>query len=51
MELGAKVVTVSDSSGTVVDEDGFTPEKLAELMEVKNHLYGSVSDYADGSRA
>ena len=46
MELGAKVVTVSDSSGTIVDEDGFTPDKLAELMEVKNHLYGRVSDYA-----
>jgi len=46
LQLGAKVVTVSDSSGTVVDEDGFTPAKLAELMEVKNHLYGRVSDYA-----
>jgi len=46
MALGAKVVTVSDSSGTVVDEAGFTPAKLAELMEVKNHLYGRVSDYA-----
>ncbi|MFN3439353.1 MAG: NADP-specific glutamate dehydrogenase [Acidovorax sp.] len=46
MELGAKVVTVSDSSGTIVDEDGFTPAKLAQLMEVKNHLYGRVSDYA-----
>ena len=46
MALGAKVVTVSDSSGTVIDEAGFTPEKLAELMDVKNHLYGRVSDYA-----
>lgn len=46
MALGAKVVTVSDSSGTIVDEDGFTTEKLAELMEVKNHLYGRVNDYA-----
>jgi glutamate dehydrogenase (NADP+) len=51
MALGAKVVTVSDSSGTVVDEDGFTPEKLAELMEVKNHHYGRVSDYAARGRA
>ncbi|MBV7455312.1 NADP-specific glutamate dehydrogenase [Acidovorax sp. sif1233] len=52
LQLGAKVVTVSDSSGTIVDEDGFTPQKLAELMEVKNHLYGRVSDYAarTGSR-
>ncbi|MDB5845225.1 MAG: glutamate dehydrogenase [Polaromonas sp.] len=44
--LGARVITVSDSSGTIVDEDGFTTEKLAELMEVKNHLYGRVNDYA-----
>ena len=52
MALGAKVVTVSDSSGTVIDEDGFNTQKLAELMEVKNHLYGRVSDYAQrtGSR-
>ncbi|MBX9959175.1 MAG: NADP-specific glutamate dehydrogenase [Burkholderiaceae bacterium] len=46
MSLDAKVVTVSDSSGTVVDEEGFTPEKLTVLMEVKNHHYGRVSDYA-----
>ena len=46
MLLGAKVVTVSDSGGTVVDENGFTPEKLAELMDVKNCQYGRVSDYA-----
>ena len=46
MALGAKVVTVSDSSGTVIDEDGFTTEKLAVLMDVKNHLYGRVDDYA-----
>jgi glutamate dehydrogenase (NADP+) len=47
MALGAKVVTVSDSSGTIVDEDGFTTEKLAILMDVKNHHYGRVSDYAE----
>ncbi len=46
MALGARVVSVSDSSGTVIDSQGFTPEKLAELMEVKNHLYGRVDDYA-----
>jgi len=47
MALGARVITVSDSSGTVVDEDGFSTSKLAELMEVKNHRYGRVSDYAE----
>lgn len=46
MALGAKVVTVSDSSGTVVDDAGFTPDKLAELMDVKNHLHGRVGEYA-----
>jgi len=47
MALGAKVITVSDSSGTIIDEEGFTPEKLAILMDVKNHHYGRVSDYAE----
>jgi glutamate dehydrogenase (NADP+) len=51
MMLGAKVVTVSDSSGTVVDEDGFTVEKLAILMDVKNNLRGRVSDYAERVKA
>lgn len=46
MALGAKVVTVSDSSGTIVDEEGFTTEKLIVLMDVKNNHYGRVSDYA-----
>ena len=46
MALGAKVVTVSDSSGTVYDKDGFTTEKLATLMDIKNHKYGRVNDYA-----
>jgi glutamate dehydrogenase (NADP+) len=51
MELGAKVITVSDSSGSVIDPDGFTTEKLAILMEIKNHLYGRVSDYAERVKA
>ena len=45
MELGAKVITASDSNGTVVDEAGFTPEKLARLEEIKNN-YGRVEAYA-----
>lgn len=47
MQLGARVITVSDSSGTVIDEEGFTPEKLAVLMEVKNVNYGRVGEYAE----
>ena len=46
MALGAKVVTVSDSSGTVVDEAGFTPEKLAALMLLKNEQRGRLDAYA-----
>jgi glutamate dehydrogenase (NADP+) len=46
LSMGAKVVTVSDSGGTVVDEEGFTAEKLAVLMEVKNQQFGRVADYA-----
>ena len=46
LQLGAKVVTVSDSRGMVYDKAGFTPEKLAELMHIKNTLRGTVEDYA-----
>ncbi len=46
MTLGARVVTASDSRGTVVDESGFTPEKLAHLAEIKNERYGNVETYA-----
>ncbi len=51
MDLGARVITVSDSSGTVVDERGFTPEKLAILMDIKNQQYGRISDYAERTGA
>ena len=46
MALGAKVVTVSDSNGTVVDEAGFTHEKLLALMHIKNDLRGRLDAYA-----
>ncbi|MGE0797993.1 MAG: NADP-specific glutamate dehydrogenase [Lautropia sp.] len=46
MALGATVITASDSAGTVVDEAGFNPAKLAELMAVKNRDYGRIEDYA-----
>lgn len=47
MALGAKVISCSDSSGTVMDEEGFTAEKLAALMDIKNVKRGRVKDYAD----
>lgn len=47
LQLGAKVVTCSDSSGYVYDEAGFTAEKLAALLEIKNVKRGRVKDYAE----
>lgn len=47
LEQGGKVVTCSDSQGTVVDEAGFTREKLDLLMDIKNNHYGRVSEYAE----
>ncbi|MFC4299311.1 NADP-specific glutamate dehydrogenase [Castellaniella hirudinis] len=46
MQLGAKVITVSDSHGCVVDPAGFTPQKLAALIELKNEKRGRVEEYA-----
>lgn len=46
LSLGARVITASDSNGSVVDEAGFTPEKLALLADIKNQRYGRVEDYA-----
>ena len=46
MELGARVVTASDSNGTVIDEAGFTPEKLARLCQIKSQQDGRIADYA-----
>jgi glutamate dehydrogenase (NADP+) len=45
-ELGAKVVTLSDSGGTIVDQDGINAEKLAWVMELKNIRRGRIREYA-----
>ena len=47
MELGARVVTMSDSEGFVYDKEGFTPEKLAWLKELKEVRRGRIREYAD----
>lgn len=44
--LGAKVITLSDSAGTIHDPDGITPEKLAYVLELKNVRRGRISEYA-----
>lgn len=43
--LGAKVVTLSDSSGYIYDEAGIDAEKLAHVMELKNVQRARISDY------
>lgn len=47
MQLGAKVVTMSDSDGFIYDEKGIDASKLAYLMELKNEKRGRISEYAD----
>jgi glutamate dehydrogenase (NADP+) len=47
IEFGAKPVTLSDSSGTIVDEDGIDAEKLAWVMEHKNIRRGRLHTYAE----
>ena len=46
-QLGAKVVTMSDSNGTIVDEAGIDDEKLAWIMELKNQRRGRIREYAE----
>lgn len=46
-ELGAKVVTASDSSGYVYDPDGISPEKLEFLKDLKELRRGRISEYAE----
>jgi len=50
LDVGAKVVSVSDSGGTVHDPAGFDRAKLDALMELKNHRHGRVEEYASASK-
>ena len=45
--LGAKPVTLSDSSGYIYDEGGIDRDKLAFVMDLKNNRRGRISEYAD----
>jgi glutamate dehydrogenase (NADP+) len=47
IELGAKVVTCSDSNGYVYDPDGITTEKLQFIFELKNVRHGRIKEYAE----
>lgn len=46
LQLGVRVISVSDSNGTVIDEKGFDKDKLDLLMDIKNNKRGRVKDYA-----
>ena len=45
IELGANVVTMSDSGGYIYDEEGIDIEKLAFVMTLKNKSRGRISEY------
>ncbi|MBT3742356.1 MAG: NADP-specific glutamate dehydrogenase [Polaribacter sp.] len=47
IELGAKVVTLSDSAGYIHDEDGINIEKLKHVMFLKNEKRGRISEYLE----
>jgi len=45
-QLGAKVITMSDSKGYIIDPSGIDANKLAWIMELKNNRRGRISEYA-----
>ena len=47
LELGGKVLTMSDSSGYIYDEAGIDSAKLAFIMELKGIKRGRIKEYAD----
>lgn len=47
LQLGAKVVTMSDSNGTIYDPEGIDENKLAHIMELKNVWRGRIREYKD----
>ena len=46
IELGGKVITLSDSSGTIYDADGLNTEKLEYVKDLKNNKRGRIKEYA-----
>ena len=46
IQLGGKVMTLSDSSGYIFDPDGINEEKLAFIMDLKNVKRGRIHEYA-----
>jgi glutamate dehydrogenase (NADP+) len=46
-KMGGKVITASDSSGYIVDEEGIVKEKLEFLKDLKNNRRGRIREYVD----
>ena len=47
MELGGKVISLSDSNGTIIDEAGIDQEKWEFVMDLKNNRRGRIKEYAE----
>src|ERR1700757_4671226 len=47
LDLGAKVIAMSDSNGVIHDPEGINREKLAWVLELKNVRRGRITEYAD----
>ncbi len=47
LELGGKVITMSDSNGYIYDPEGIDSEKLAYIFDLKNVQRGRIKEYAD----
>ena len=47
LQLGGKVLTMSDSKGYIMDPAGIDADKLAWIMDLKNNRRGRISEYAD----
>lgn len=47
LQLGGKVLTMSDSSGYILDEEGIDTEKLKFIMDLKNVKRGRINEYVD----
>ncbi|MCI2104467.1 MAG: NADP-specific glutamate dehydrogenase, partial [Sphaerochaeta sp.] len=47
LQMGAKVLTLSDSSGVMIDPEGFDEEKLAFVKTLKNVKRGRIKEYAE----
>ncbi len=47
LDLGGKVVTLSDSNGYIFDEEGINSEKLSFIMDLKNVRRGRIKEYTE----